>query len=96
LAEFEEYEDIYFPKAGWFEDEAVVARLNRKQNHLEWIKFNSKYRQRMLIIEDIDSAWVDVHENPLFLTDGSFLFTSERSGYRHIFMQKVMEVSSAR
>ena len=82
---FEEYEDIYFPKAGWFEDEAVVARLNRKQNHLEWIKFNSKYRQRMLIIEDIDSAWVDVHENPLFLTDGSFLFTSERSGYRHIF-----------
>jgi len=39
----------------------------------------------MLIIEDVDSAWVDVHENPLFLTDGSFLFTSERSGYRHIF-----------
>ena len=82
---FGDYEDMYFPRAVWLEDHPVVARLNRKQNHLEWFKFDKRFRNQEMIIEDIDSAWVDVHENPLFLTDGSFLFTSERSGYRHIF-----------
>ena len=37
------------------------------------------------MIREVSDAWVDVLASPYWLTDGSFLWQSNRSGYRHLY-----------
>ncbi|NOT46103.1 MAG: S9 family peptidase [Acidobacteria bacterium] len=37
------------------------------------------------LVRETTSAWVDRNGNPLWLRDGSFLWLSERSGFRHVY-----------
>ena len=58
-------ENMYFPKADWFENQPVVARLNRKQNHLEWLKYDKQrpdyeeYVASLRYMERVDDQIID-------------------------------------
>ena len=41
-----------------------------------------------MILEEREETYVDVHDNLKFLNDESFLWTSERDGYNHIYHYK--------
>lgn len=49
---------------------------------------NGKNPQRLLR-ESSDIGWIDVTDFPLWLKDGSFLWASDRSGYRHYYRYKL-------
>lgn len=86
-------EEYYYPRLHWVEQpqekgdyrRLLIYRLNRRQNHLELLQVNRVNGRSEVIFEETDPAWVDMRDDFRFLEDGTFLWTSERSGYRHIY-----------
>jgi dipeptidyl-peptidase-4 len=77
--------DVYYPKAVWQKEKIIVFRLNRKQNLLDLLRFDPQIGKKEILLTERDSCWVDVHDNIRILKDGSFIWTSERTGFNHIY-----------
>ena len=85
LANFESY---YIPQV--FQtaqpNEIAIATSNRHQNKLEIIKINTKNYSTKKILTETDAAWIETDNLSLeFLEDNSFLWASERDGFRHFY-----------
>ena len=85
LANFETY---YIPQV--FQtaqpNEIAIATSNRHQNKLEIIKINTKNLSTKKILTETDAAWIETDNLSLeFLEDNSFLWASERDGFRHFY-----------
>ena len=85
LANFEAY---YIPQV--FQtaqpNEIAIATSNRHQNKLEIIKINTKNYSIKKILTETDAAWIETDNLSLeFLEDNSFLWASERDGFRHFY-----------
>ena len=85
LANFETY---YIPQV--FQtaqpNEIAIATSNRHQNRLEIIKINTKNYSTKKILTETDAAWIETDNLSLeFLEDNSFLWASERDGFRHFY-----------
>ncbi|WP_262695384.1 S9 family peptidase [Kordiimonas aquimaris] len=79
--------DIYLARVNWLSDSKHVAvqRLNRAQTQLDLLFAEAGGASETFLSEKSD-IWVNVDENIRFLGDGTtMLWTSERSGYRHIY-----------
>ena len=66
----------------------MVQTINRHQNHLQLWSYDIQQRTAQVILEEREDTYVDVHDNLKFLEDESFLWTSERDGYNHIYHYK--------
>ncbi len=62
-----------------------VQTINRLQNHLKLWKINITNKKSSIILEENDKFYVSIHDNLKFLSDQSFLWTSERDGFNHIY-----------
>ncbi len=82
---FGEYE--YIPRINWTKDDNIlsVRTLNRHQNDLKMYFINAKTYSTTLILNETDKAYVDVTDDLTFLNDNSFIWTSEKDGYNHIY-----------
>lgn len=81
--------DIYLPRMKWTKDANVLAiqRLNRHQNHLEILAANATTGETSVFYDEKNQYYIDITDDWTFLEDGkSFLMTSEKSGYNHIYM----------
>lgn len=80
--------DIYFPRIKWAKDnQLIVFRMNRHQNHLELLLADANSGDTKLLLEEKNKYYVDIHDNMTFLEDGErFIWTSEKSGYNHIYL----------
>ena len=81
--------DIYLPRIAWTKDANVLAiqRLNRHQNHLEILAANATTGQSRVFYDETNDYYIDITDDWHFLDDGnSFLMTSEKSGYNHIYL----------
>ncbi|MDX5321830.1 MAG: S9 family peptidase, partial [Bacteroidota bacterium] len=78
--------DIYLPRFKWTDQAGVlsVQRLNRLQNHWEILFADAMSGNSEVVYEEKNAAYIDITDN-LDFVKGSFLFTSERSGYNHIY-----------
>lgn len=77
----------YLPRMEWVDsDRLAIQQINRLQNHLQMYVSDVKTGKSVKIFEDKDDAWIDLHEKLFWLKDKStFLWLSERSGWRHIY-----------
>jgi dipeptidyl-peptidase-4 len=79
--------ELLIVNVGWSPDSQHVVHQvqNREQT---WLDLNladvSSGRTRRLIRETTP-AWVNENGNPVWLKDGSFLWLSERSGFKHLY-----------
>ena len=81
--------DIYLPRVKWTQDPNVLAiqRLNRHQNHLEILAANATTGESRVFYDETNEYYIDITDDWTFLEDGNtFLMTSEKSGYNHIYM----------
>jgi dipeptidyl-peptidase-4 len=83
--------DIYFPRIRWTKDPNTLCifRLNRHQNHLELLAANAKTGDTEVFFSERNEYYITeaTLDDFTFLTDGErFLFTSERDGWRHIYL----------
>jgi dipeptidyl-peptidase-4 len=81
--------DIYIPRVNWLVDSKHVAiqRVNRPQTVVELLIADAISGKARVVLTDKDSYWINVSDDLTFLQDGKrFLWSSERSGYRHIYL----------
>lgn len=79
--------DIYLARVDWRDPRRLTfQRQSRDQRRLELIEVAlASGTQRTLIVETA-KAWVPLHDALRFLKDGRFLWSSERSGFEHLYL----------
>ncbi|WP_304035770.1 S9 family peptidase [Mesonia mobilis] len=77
----------YIPRIKWTNDPEVlsVQAMNRHQNNLNLIFVNAEKNTAEVVLNETDEAYVDVTDNLTFLNDNSFIWTSEKDGWNHIY-----------
>ena len=81
--------DQYIPRVNWLPDSKHVAiqRLNREQTNLDLIIADAATGVSRVALTEKDQYWINVSDDLRFLQDGQrFLWSSERSGFRHIYL----------
>ena len=82
-----EYSDFYIPRIKWTKDPEILSAqfLNRHQNDLDLWLLNANGYESTIVLNEKSDTYVDVTDNLTFLDDESFLWTSEKDGYNHIY-----------
>jgi len=83
-----DYSDFYIPRIKWTNKDYILSAqvLNRHQDQLDLIFVNAEDHSTKVVLTEKDEAYVDVTDNLTFLEDNSFIWTSERDGYNHIYL----------
>ncbi len=78
----------YIPRIKWMYNPNYlsVQTINRHQNHLKLHSVNAVDNSVSLLLEDTDAAYVDITDDLTFLANDSFIWTSEKDGYNHIYL----------
>jgi dipeptidyl-peptidase 4 len=79
----------YIPRVAWLRDSKRVAieRLNRPQTQLDLLIAGAETGKSSVVLTEKDLYWINVSDDLYFLKDGKrFLWSSERSGYRHLYL----------
>ena len=81
------YQDFYIPRIKWTNDANLlsVQVLNRHQNNLDLHFVDAADNTSKIILNEKDTAYIDVTDNLTFLKDNSFIWTSEKDGFNHIY-----------
>ena len=81
------YKDFYIPRLKWTNDANVlsVQLLNRHQNNLDLLFVDATTGTPKIVLNEKDNSYIDVTENLTFLKDNSFIWTSEKDGFNHIY-----------
>lgn len=81
------YNDFYIPRIKWTNNPDVLSAqyMNRHQNELDLWLINAKTNTSTLALAEKDKAYIDITDNLTFLKDNSFIWTSEKDGYNHIY-----------
>ena len=81
------YTDFYIPRIKWTNDAAVLSAqvINRHQNNLDLHFVNANTGKTKVVLNEKDAAYVEVTDNLTFLKDNSFIWTSEKDGFNHIY-----------
>jgi dipeptidyl-peptidase-4 len=86
--------DQYLPRIQWTQTEKFLSiqRLNRWQNHWELLFCDPLNGNCNLILEEIDSAYVEITDNLTFIPNTTkFIYSSEKSGFNHLYLHDYSE-----
>jgi dipeptidyl-peptidase-4 len=76
--------DIYIARVGWRPDGALAVQLlSRDQRTLRLLLFEPGAPARVLI-EETQEPWVNLAGDTTFLRDGRIVWSTERTGFRHL------------
>lgn len=80
--------EFYIPRIKWTNDANILSAqiINRHQDELHLQFYDATTNSATLILTEKDKAYVDVTDNLTFLKDNSFIWTSEKDGYNHIYV----------
>lgn len=83
-----QYNDFYIARMRWTNDANVLCAqvLNRHQNNLDLLFVDGTTATTKVVLNEKDNAYVDVTDNLTFLKDNSFIWTSEKDGWNHIYL----------
>jgi dipeptidyl-peptidase-4 len=82
------YNDFYIARMKWTNDANTLSAqvLNRHQNNLDLLFIDGNSGAAKVVLNEKDKAYVDVTDNLTFLKDNSFIWTSEKDGFNHIYL----------
>jgi dipeptidyl-peptidase-4 len=82
------YNDFYIARLQWTNDNNVLSAqvLNRHQDNLDLLFVDGTTAAAKVVLNEKDKAYVDVTDNLTFLKDNSFIWTSEKDGFNHIYV----------
>ena len=68
--------------------DVVYSLQDREQTWLDLNRGNAATGATRTLFRETTKAWVDNQGDPTWLKDGSFLWTSERTGWKHVYHYK--------
>ena len=78
--------DILIVRVDWSPDGQLLFSVqDREQRWLELNEADPETGRTRMLLREVSPAWVNDTGHPHWLADGSFLWLSERDGYRHIY-----------
>ena len=79
--------DIYIARVAWAPDGKTlyVQRLSRDQKRLDILAVDPATGAARVLHSETSPTWINLHDSFRALKDGSILWASERSGYRHLY-----------
>ena len=82
------YNDFYIARIKWTNDANVLSAqiLNRHQDNLDLLFIDGTTAISKVVLNEKDKAYIDVTDNLTFLKDNSFIWTSEKDGFNHIYL----------
>jgi dipeptidyl-peptidase-4 len=82
------YNDFYIARMKWTNDANTLSAqvLNRHQNNLDLLFIDGNSGAAKVVLNEKDKAYVDVTDNLTFLKDNSFIWTSEKDGFNHVYL----------
>lgn len=77
----------YIPRIKWTKDdeELVIYTMNRLQNQLTLWKVDAAKASASVLYQENAPAYIEISDDLRFFKDGSFIWTSEQDGYKHIY-----------
>lgn len=81
------YNDFYIPRIKWTNEAQTLSAqvINRHQNNLDLIFVDANSGTAKVVLNEQDKAYIDITDNLTFLNDNSFIWTSEKDGYNHVY-----------
>jgi len=83
---------VLLARVQWLRDSKRVAieRLNRAQTRLDLLFADTTTGRAETILTEQDTYWINLSDILFFFSDGQrFLWSSERSGFRHLYLYDV-------
>jgi len=82
--------DVYLARVNWTADgkALLVQRQSRDQKTLDLLRVDPATGKSTLLFTESSKTWVNLNDNLKALKDGSLLWSSERSGYSHLYHWK--------
>jgi dipeptidyl-peptidase-4 len=79
--------DIYLARVNWSADGRTlyVQRESRDQKRLDLLSVDPATGRSTVLFSETSNTWLNLHSNLHPLRDSSLLWTSERSGFSHIY-----------
>jgi dipeptidyl-peptidase-4 len=79
--------DYYLARVDWSKDgrSLFVQRLSRDQKRLDMLRIDPATGRSTLLFSETSPTWVNLTENFRPLKDGSLIWSSERSGFAHLY-----------
>ncbi len=91
--------DQYIPRIKWSHDpgKLCILRMNRLQNKLEYLLADASTGRSEVIYVENNPYYIEINDDLHFLPDNrSFIFSSEQSGYRHLYRWNWVETKLTR
>ena len=80
-------QDIYLARVDWRgADRLTFQRQSRDQHKLELIETDLASGKQRTLQTETSKTWVPLHNDLRFLADGRILWSSERSGFEHLYL----------
>ncbi len=80
-------DDIYLARVGWTPQGSLRAQIqNREQTRLDLVEFDADGGGRRALLSETSDTWINLHDMHKPLDDGSFVWASERDGFRHLYL----------
>lgn len=78
----------YIARIKWSNDPNFLTTqtLNRRQDDLKLIQINRNTLTTKLLLQEKSDTYVNVRDYFTFLKDNSFIWSSERDGYEHLYL----------
>jgi len=79
--------DVYLARVDWSADGKAlyVQQLSRDQQHLDLLRVDPATGAAQVVLSEASKTWLNLHDDFRALADGSFLWSSERSGFMHLY-----------
>jgi dipeptidyl-peptidase-4 len=80
--------DIYLARVAWSKDgkSLYVERETRDQKRLDLLEVDPATGSGRIILTETSPHWLELNDDFRPLADGTFLWGSERSGYKHLYL----------
>jgi dipeptidyl-peptidase-4 len=82
--------DIYLARVDWTRDgkALLVQRQSRDQKRLDLLQVDPVTGASLVLFSETSKTWINLHDNLKPLADGGLLWSSERSGFSHLYHWK--------
>lgn len=82
--------DVYLARVDWDADgkSLLVQRQSRDQKRLDMLRVDPVTGRSTLLFSETSKSWINLHDNLKPLKDASLIWSSERSGYSHLYRWK--------
>jgi len=84
------YNDFYIPRIEWTNDANVLSAkiVNRHQDNLDLLFVDGTTGDAKVVFNETEKGYIDFidTDNLTFLKDNSFIWTSEKDGFNHIYL----------